>query len=416
MSEARFAILTRRLPPSLNGQSIILGQLLAGFSPQQAVLLLNEYYPPGTFSSSYHWLNESAPFARPISLPGMNPQGTSTAHRVLRPALPAYGKLRNWLRGEPTSNDPEAIIQRRAERIAHWLQAENCQVLIACTGDLYNLPAAQRACQQVGIPLVTYVFDYYQYQWRAELRTYAAQTEAEVLQSSAAVIVPNEKLAEAYQTQYNITSHIIRNACTIPELSLYETRELHDPVRIVFTGSIYSAHYDAFRNLLAAIESIESPRVELHIYTPQPALRLRLDGIQGERLMVHPALPHAQVTAVQRAADMLFLPLAFDSDIPEVIHTSAPGKMGEYLAVERPILVHAPAESFPAWYFQQHQCGAVVDEPNVEHLRATILRIINDHEYHHAIAHNARHRAETEYDIAVAQAQLKQVLAGVMSS
>jgi hypothetical protein len=47
----------------------------------------------------------------------------------------------------------------------------------------------------------------------------------------------------------------------------------------------------------------------------------------------HPHIPQSRVAAILRQADVLFLPLAFRSPIQEVIRTSAPGKMGEYLAV-----------------------------------------------------------------------------------
>ena len=75
---------------------------------------------------------------------------------------------------------------------------------------------------------------------------------------------------------------------------------------------------------------------------------------------------------IQRNADILFLPLAFNSPYPEIIKTSSPGEIGEYLAGKKPILVHAPSDSFISWYFRKYNCGCVVDDDDSEKLAAAI--------------------------------------------
>jgi hypothetical protein len=62
----------------------------------------------------------------------------------------------------------------------------------------------------------------------------------------------------------------------------------------------------------------------------------------------------------QRAAGVLFLPLAFNAK-REVVSTASPSKMPEYLAAERPILVHAPPFSYVVRYAREHQFAEVVD-------------------------------------------------------
>jgi hypothetical protein len=56
--------------------------------------------------------------------------------------------------------------------------------------------------------------------------------------------------------------------------------------------------------------------------------------------------------------------LAFRSTIQEVLRSSAPAKMGEYLASGRPLLVHAPASTFIASHISAHNAGTVVDTPD----------------------------------------------------
>lgn len=115
-----------------------------------------------------------------------------------------------------------------------------------------------------------------------------------------------------------------------------------EEVRIVYTGAIYQAHFDAFRNLVLALDQINLKKT-IYIYSSRTQAQLERDGIQGH-VVYHDHVEHRKSIEEQRRADILFLPLAFNSIYPNIIRTSSPGKMGEYLASGRPVLVHAPAD------------------------------------------------------------------------
>jgi glycosyltransferase involved in cell wall biosynthesis len=170
----------------------------------------------------------------------------------------------------------------------------------------------------------------------------------------------------------------------------------------VYTGAVYEAHYDAFRNLIAAVPKTGLPDLTIHIYTPQSPGQLHAYGISGP-VTIHPALPNCEMPAVQHSADILFLPLAFDSPYPDIIRTSAPGKTGEYLASGKPVLVHAPKDSFIAWYFSKNRCGDVVSENNPEILAAHIVHLIRDDVYRQELVRNACMRAKDQFDAGLAR-------------
>src|SRR5205823_2319116 len=88
-----------------------------------------------------------------------------------------------------------------------------------------------------------------------------------------------------------------------------------DEKRIVYTGAVYEAHYDAFRNLVRAIELLGREDVRLHLYTAQTPGELAEVGIKGP-VVVHGHVAASAVPAIQKQADVLFLPLAFDSPYP----------------------------------------------------------------------------------------------------
>lgn len=289
-------------------------------------------------------------------------------------------------------------------------------MLIACTGDLYDLPAVYLASKRTGIPFIPYVFDDYRYQWTGFYRTIARWLEPDILKHAKALIVPNEFMQQEYRNRYGIDSAVIHNPCILPDMKELDNApkvfDSHE-INIIYTGSVYHAHYSAFRNLLAAIKLLSRSDVKVHIYTAQPKSVLERNGLAAPMVVYHPHVKHSDVPIITRQADILFLPLAFESAIPEVVRTSAPGKLGDYLAVGRPILVHAPTDSFVSWYFNKHQCGIVVDKNDPAVLAATIHELIADNELKQKLGTRARTMAEKDFSEEVISDKFIKIIRGV---
>ena len=69
-------------------------------------------------------------------------------------------------------------------------------------------------------------------------------------------------------------------------------------------------------------------------------------------------------------------------------------KMGEYLASGRPILAHAPADTFVARHIRQHQAGFVVDTPDSRSLAAVLRELSWNSELRRSLCANAVRLAE----------------------
>lgn len=292
-------------------------------------------------------------------------------------------------------------VVRRAREIAAIARDERCRVLLGCTGDLLDIPAACLAARWIGIPFVPYIFDDYVYQWTGAFRSIARRLEPAVFRRSRGAIVPNEYVRDEYARRYGVSPALIRNPCRLPDLAELDRTGApprDGEVAVVYTGAVYRAHYDAFRNLVAAMGILGRPDVRLHVYTAQPEAELAQFGISGPAVVVHPHIAESEVPKVLRRAAALFLPLAFDSPIPEVIRTSAPGKTGEYLSVGRPVLVHAPPDSYLSWYFRTHGCGAVVDRNAPDILADALGRLISDGKLADGLGRRARERAAIDFD------------------
>jgi glycosyltransferase involved in cell wall biosynthesis len=297
---------------------------------------------------------------------------------------------------------------QRPAAVAGVLAREQCRAVLACTGDVLNLPAGYLASRRCEVPFYAYVFDDYVAQWVDPLARLVARCCApRVLRGAAGVVVTNEFLCAEYRRRYAIAPLVIHNPCqALPAGAAEPVPWPAEPaeVSIVYTGAVYEAHHDAFRNLLAAMRQVARPVLRLHLYTAQAPGVLEREGICGPAVVLHRHVSSSEVPAVQRRADVLFLPLAFASPYPEpLIRTSAPGKMGEYLASGRIVLAHAPGDSFVSWYFRKYETGPLVDRADASALAEVLRTVLADPEARRRWSTNARQRAEADFALPAAQ-------------
>jgi glycosyltransferase involved in cell wall biosynthesis len=372
----RLAIVTTAAPPSANGQARVLGQIIAP-----------EMFAPPIFLTDQMNIVEvdEAHNGRHFEL--SPPRFQFTASR--------WGRLAAKLNHGAGLARSIAI---RADEITRILKENQVDAIIGCSGNPFDLPASYLAARRLKIPFIAYLFDDPVYQWeRGAYRILARFSERLWSRGVAALIAPNEVLARDVKKRlprHNI--QIVRN----PVNSNIVPAALNDQIpaerssddasawRLLYTGSVYAAQASSFRNLVAAIGKLRG-RFVIDIYTGQHGSDLVSKDLASPNVIVHPQAPHATAIALQKTADILFLPLAFDSPIPEVIQSSAPAKLGEYLASGRPILVHAPAGSFVTELIRNAEAGVVVDTSDPQRLAEALLRIAGDEMLRKRIVANA---------------------------
>lgn len=380
----KIAFVSNTLPPSGSGQAVVIHRMLGGLDPASYALISSELHEP-----------PAAGARDERRLPG-------TYHYLPPPAALRKGHRFGLHFVREGVNIMSAAAQH-ARRIARVVRSEGCGAVVACTGELTHLPAGYLASRRAGVPFYAYIFDHFSYReaWSPAREFWARRLEPVLLRGAERVIVPNETLGDDLRARFRVEPAVIHNSF---DLSPYEagvespSSARDGEIKIVYTGDVYEAHYDAFRNLMAALASLGRPEVKLHLYTGKTLEELAAVGVAGP-VVRHPYLAPAEIPRVQMEADVLFLPLAFESPFPELVRTSATTKLGEYLAARRPVLVHAPADSFPSWYFRTHDCGVVVGECDSAKLAAGLSRILDDPGLRRLLAVNAWGRAREDFDI-----------------
>jgi len=390
----KIGFLSHILPPSPTGQSIMIYRILSGISHEKYCLLSKENY--NTPNRKECISNQPLP-ARYYFL-------EPSKYKIRLPHILKLHVLEFIINSKLT-------IYTRAKQIEQIINSEKCKSIVACTGDFCDLPSAYYACKRAKVNFVPYIFDDYVYQWRGFQRKIAKYIERKIFKEAAAFIVTNEFIKEEYKQRYGKEGRIIRN----PALDFYDEKlqkkkkEDGRAKKIVFTGAIYDAHYDAFQAFLKSIQKLNGT-LELHVYTSTPKNVLEEKGLMGNYFFRHEHVPQSEIAKVLNDADFLYLPLAFESKIKEVIKTSSPGKMGEYMFVSKPIIVHAPIDSFISWYFDKNNCGIVINNKDTDEISKTLSYYMENESSCKEIGMCARECAKRDFSIEVSRAKFIELL------
>ena len=391
----KFALVSNVLPPSESAHAAIIYRLLRNLDPETYCLL----------SSADYTSNDG---------PNYTGRLQGKYYHLPPPSFQLTRGHRFGLKGLREKINLAIGVVVRSRKISQILKSEGCDTVIVCTGgrEILDFPAAYLASRLTGARFYAYLLDQYSHMVSYVLGdSFLRQFERRILKGATAVIVPNEFLRDELRRRFDVEAVVIHNMCDLePYQHAPDDEQDSSETQIVYTGGVGPLHYDAFRNLLAAIELLERKNVRLHLYTPQPRADVENEGIAGPSIVFHEHEPVAAMPRIQQKADILFLALAINSPHPDIVRTAMPGKMGEYLASGRPILVHAPADSFIAWYFRHHECGLVVDENDSAQLAQAIDSLLNDADLRKKIGARARDRAIADFDRVKEQARFIELL------
>lgn len=231
---------------------------------------------------------------------------------------------------------------------------------------------AWRAARQLRLPFLVHLHDTWRETYRGRRRYIerlaASLFEGRILRAADRVFTLTEDAQDHYRKAHGIEPFFLAHA--VPDADLVEgpphAIETHSPAIIHYAGSIYPVmNQDAVVNLVRALDLCARP-VLLECFTPNAESSLAQAGICGPHVRVRFG-SKAEVMAAQRASDAVVLPLAFQSTNPVEIRTVFPTKLLEYFVCGRPILVHAPTESWASRNARGNGWGVVVDtlEPKV---------------------------------------------------
>jgi glycosyltransferase involved in cell wall biosynthesis len=371
--KGKFALISHVLPPSPSGQSVVIERLLRDV-PEEHYTLINS--KPANLTKNLI-----------SSLPSKIHHLKDSIHseRFHRFSVIFYfaNFIRSFLRGW---------------QIAKIAIRENCEILIGCSGDLYDLPATFFASYFTHSKFFGYYFDDYKFQWvDKKQRLFASTSEKYLLGRMKGLIVPNDFLQKQILKRRFIRTIVVSNPADDNSIST-TNRKIAPPYQIIYTGSVYHVNIEAIKNIIHALDLIEGKLIELHIYTSQPKEVLESFNISGKNIKYNYHVPPNEIAKIQESAFLLLVPFSSNSPIPEVIHTSAPGKLGDYLVSGVPILALAPSDSFISEFLKENICGLAVSSNNPHLIANKILDLMESEETRKEFVLNAGRVAKKQFN------------------
>jgi hypothetical protein len=162
------------------------------------------------------------------------------------------------------------------------------------------------------------------------------------------------------------------------------------PLRIMICGNINESCREATIRAGAAIARVEDASLTFLSATP----RTLLEQMGLLRRGVGHETPD-QIQPRLREADIVVLPHGFEGEYSaDEYRTIFPTKTIEYLLCGRPILAHAPPDSFLVRFLRKHGCALIVDEPSLPAVVQAIGRLRADANLRSALVRNALLAAE----------------------
>jgi len=381
------AILSASIPPDRSGQAVVLLRLLKSWDATDYCLLTSRRREAWESASpDSGWLSGEY-----IFLPGFQSRAG--------PAPSSFG-------GRAVSKLRSAIalglyLAGRTFRLVDALRRRKVRLLLACSGDPWDLPAAALASTILRIHFGVYLFDWYAYQWTGRtLRWIAQRLEPMILRKAVTVVTHSLPLQEEVARRYRIRAIHIPNPADESALSCPRPAQWPssaDRATVLFAGAIYAANDDAIQNLILAMKELSHVPLRFLVFSSQKPEWLVTAAEEGH-LSLEGGVGATSVERVLQQADILFLPLTFRSSLREIVNTSVPAKMSDYLAMGRPILVHAPKAAFVSQYFRAHDCGLVVSDNDPSMLAAAIVHLLATPDFGMTLGEKARAWAHVDFD------------------
>lgn len=242
-------------------------------------------------------------------------------------------------------------------------------------------------------PYVVYLFDLYNNNRQFFIaKIFASFFEPAFLKNASAVIVTNEGTRKYYEKKYGkkVNIEVIHNSVSsAPYMAVRGNQASKTQRKIIYTGNVNWPQLRSLRSMLEAVDTLKGVDVGIDLYVPNSPIDL-LRQYDNHKKINFKSAPQSVMAEIQTKADILFLPLSWNTPAPDIIRTASPGKLTDYLIAGRPILIHAPPYSYVCSYAQEYGFAHIVSEENTAKLQEGIIKILNDKMYSQELCRNAR--------------------------
>lgn len=196
----------------------------------------------------------------------------------------------------------------------------------------------------------------------------------EAMRQAKRVMVVSDEMVEQYEREWGSPCVIVRHAFQDVVAEVATARGDRDVFRIGFAGTLYDT--GQLNVLLAALHSINWTLDGRRV-----VLRMIGNYYQFHHLTApsHVELMGWRETDETRKllaeCDITYLPVSFQQHFSDFARLAFPTKLSVYLAVGRPVLVHAPADASVVAFCQRQNFGVACPSMDRDDMRDALVRI-----------------------------------------
>jgi len=200
--------------------------------------------------------------------------------------------------------------------------------------------------------LVLYVMDDWQGHHECHQLPYTRRRQrllAEIIQRANVRYAVSREMADHYEESFGKSWVVVHNGVHngVRKDSLPETNGSSKPRQVLLAGDVNVFRFDAAIAFAEAIERHNRRNGEAIEFTVMGDVaeqhRSSLSALRAVKMMSRRS--HSECLDAMKAADLLYLPLAFDKKSSRISRYSLPTKLPEYLATGKSVFFHAPRES-----------------------------------------------------------------------
>lgn len=262
-------------------------------------------------------------------------------------------------------------------------------------------------------PYILFLFDIYKGNNIAQNKFFTKTLESIAFKKATKIIVTNEGTKRYYENIYQEIKdiEIINNSIVFEPYSNLSpnTNKENGNINLVFTGNIYWPQESAVEDVLQLVKNNNNLKIDFTIYCPNPPTRIVSEYKNTPNIKICSA-PQAEMPRIQNEADILLLPLSWDTPSPKVIETATPGKLTDYLISGKPILIYAPDYAYITEYGNKFNFAAVVNKRSEEALIEAINKITNNQDYRDNLVNNAKILFHKNHNAALNSLKLQAII------
>lgn len=197
--------------------------------------------------------------------------------------------------------------------------------------------------------LVFYVMDDWQGHHECHQLPYSHRRQRllrEAIERANTRFAVSREMAAHYEQTFGNTWSVVHNGVP-PSLLTSETNGHKKPRQVMLAGDVNVFRFDAVIAFAEAIERYNRRREQTIEFKVMGEVaeqhRAQLQALKATELLSRRS--HAECLAAMKAADLLYLPLAFCKRSARISLYSLPTKLPEYLASGKSVFFHAPGDS-----------------------------------------------------------------------